>query len=52
MPGTMAWGLLRQQEHNIGKPNSGDVAAVIVLALKLEMCFGAAESIVPTAAGM
>lgn len=56
VPWTMAWGLPQQQEHNTGKPNVGDVAAVIVLAVKLcdagDMCFGTAESIVPTAAGM
>lgn len=51
----MAWGLPRQQEHNTGKPNIAELAAVIVLTTQCDardMCFGAARSIVPTAAGM
>lgn len=55
VPQTMAWDLPRQQEHNTGKPNIGELAAVIVLKTQCDarnMCFGAAEPIVPTAAGM
>ncbi|CAM4580522.1 unnamed protein product [Leuciscus chuanchicus] len=52
---TMVWDLPRQQEHNTGKPNIGELAAVIVLKTQCDarnMCFGAAGSIVPTAAGI
>lgn len=55
VPQTMAWGLPRQQEHNTGKLNIGELAAVIVQTTQCDARdtrFGAAESIVPTAAGM
>jgi len=55
VPQTMAWDLPRQQEHNTGKPNIGELTAVIVLKTQCDarnMRFGAAQSIVPTAAGM